>query len=50
MPPDVYVSGGEVVEGNKIRLDFTNRSESVIIDLSKLKDIHYFPFENASTV
>lgn len=50
MPPDVYVSGGEIVEGNKIRLDFANKRESVIIDLSKLKDIHYFQFENASTV
>lgn len=50
MPPEIYVSGGKIVEGNKIQLDFINKEESIFIDLSPLKDIHYYPFENATTV
>lgn len=57
VPPQIYVSSGEIINGNQIKLNFVNKKESVFIDLSKLTGIDgsgnggiYYPFENATNV
>lgn len=56
IPEQIYVSNGEVIDSTHIQLNFHNKEEPVIIDVSELvlspdlDNINYYPFENASVI
>lgn len=50
IPPDMYIANGEIINGNKIQLNYNLNKDPIIIDLSNLESINYYPFENGQNI